>query len=381
MDINSLYKSNLYTIEAFKDNILKIKLTNDLKMSNINYFYKNMIKIIKTQKIERIDIDLIELNIIDDFILSTLFTLKIMCIKRNILLNLTNVKDSNKNLENLINDLRSYTVNPPLVTKQKSNIILATGNYTIDLFNKINAQLIFLGDIILSTFYLLLKPKHLRLNETILNIQKAGIEAIPIISLISFLMGLIMAFMSSIQLRQFGANIYVASLVGLAMARELAPIMTSIIVTGRSGSAFAAEIGTMKISEEVDALQVMGFDITKFLVIPKVIATVIVVPILTIISNICANIGGIIVGVGMLNLTFNSYVHQLYVTIKVDDFLHGIIKSAIFAFLIASVGCYRGLCVQKGTDDVGKATTSAVVSGIFLIILIDSLIAVILTYI
>jgi len=211
--------------------------------------------------------------------------------------------------------------------------------------------------------------------------KRTGVDAIPIIGLISFLMGLIMAFMSSIQLKQFGANIYVASLVGLAMARELGPIMTSIIVAGRTGSAFAAELGTMKISEEIDALKVMGFNITKFLILPRIVATVIVVPILTIFSNVFANIGGLLVGVFMLNLTSSAYMHQLYSTLSINHILHGIFKSGLFAFLIAEIGCFRGLTVEKGTEDVGKATTSAVVSGIFLIILADSFIAVLLTYI
>ena len=210
--------------------------------------------------------------------------------------------------------------------------------------------------------------------------QKTGVDALPIVGLISFLMGLIMAFMSSVQLQQFGATIYVASLVSLAMTRELGPIMTAIIVAGRSGSAFAAEIGTMKISEEVDALFTMGFDPTRFLVTPKIIASVIVVPLLTIFSDLFAIMGGLIVGVFTLDLTANAYITQTLKTLDLFDVMLGFFKSAVFALLISWIGCLRGFRVRGGAASVGEATTSAVVSGIFLIVFFNSIFSVILRY-
>ena len=210
--------------------------------------------------------------------------------------------------------------------------------------------------------------------------EKIGVDALPIVCLISFLLGLIMAFMSSVQLRQFGANIYVASLVSLAMVRELGPIMTAIIVAGRSGSAFAAEIGTMKISEEVDALFTMGFDPTRFLVLPKLVASLITVPILTLFSSIFAILGGLVVGVLMLDLTSNAYITQTIKTLTIFDVLLGFLKSGVFALLITLVGCLRGFQVRGGAAAVGQATTSAVFSSIFLIILSDYIFAVILRY-
>jgi phospholipid/cholesterol/gamma-HCH transport system permease protein len=193
-------------------------------------------------------------------------------------------------------------------------------------------------------------------------------------------MGLIMAFMSSVQLRQFGANIYVASLVSLAMTRELGPIMTAIIVAGRSGSAYAAEIGTMKVSEEIDALYTMGFDPTRFLVVPKVLASIVVVPLLTLFSDVFAILGGLVVGVLTLDLTANAYMAQTLKTLSLFDVFLGFSKSVVFALLIAWVGCLRGFQVKGGAASVGQATTSAVVSGIFLIILFNSAFSVILRY-
>jgi phospholipid/cholesterol/gamma-HCH transport system permease protein len=210
--------------------------------------------------------------------------------------------------------------------------------------------------------------------------QKTGVDALPIIILISFLVGLIMAFTAAVQLEQFGANIYVASLVSLMMTRELGPIMTAIIVAGRSGSAFAAEIGTMKVSEEVDALFTMGFDTVRFLAVPKIVATVLVVPLLTLFSDLFAILGGLVVGVFMLDLTVNSYVAQTVKTLSLFDVFFGLSKSAVFAFLIAWIGCFRGFQVKGGAASVGESTTSAVVSGIFLIILSDAIFSVILRY-
>ena len=189
-----------------------------------------------------------------------------------------------------------------------------------------------------------------------------------------------MAFMSSVQLQQFGANIYVANLVSLSMTRELGPIMTAIIVAGRSGSAYAAEIGTMKVSEEVDALFTMGFDPTRFLVVPKIIAAVTVVPFLTLFSDVFAIFGGLIVGVTMLDLTVSSYVTQTIKSLDLFDVFWGFMKSGVFALLISWIGCLRGFQVRGGAEAVGRATTSAVVSSIFLIIVTDSIFSVILRY-
>ena len=182
------------------------------------------------------------------------------------------------------------------------------------------------------------------------------------------------------QLEQFGANIYVASLVSLSMVRELGPIMTAIIVAGRSGSAFAAEIGSMRVAEEVDALTTMGFDITMFLVMPRLLATLCVLPLLTLFSDLFAIAGGLVVGVGMLDLTTHGYLVQTINTISVNDVAWSMLKTLLFALLISGTGCFRGFQVRGGADAVGRATTSAVVISIFLIILADSILAVIQRY-
>jgi phospholipid/cholesterol/gamma-HCH transport system permease protein len=264
--------------------------------------------------------------------------------------------------------------------KRRQGVFVRLGEKTFDIILDLKYAVSFIGAITLSLGYHLAHPKALRKEDTLDYMQKTGVDGLPIVALISFLMGLIMAFMSSVQLEQFGANIYVASLVSLSMTRELGPIMTAIIVAGRSGSAFAAEIGTMKISEEVDALFTMGFDPVGFLVIPKLIAALVMVPILTLFSDIFAIAGGLLVGVFMLDLTAGSYVSQTIATLTIFDVFWGVLKSAVFALLITWVGCLRGFQVSGGAASVGQATTSAVVSSIFLIILFDSVFSVVLRY-
>jgi phospholipid/cholesterol/gamma-HCH transport system permease protein len=264
--------------------------------------------------------------------------------------------------------------------KHPPNLFARLGDGVLKHTGELKLLTSFAGSVFLALNHTVFHPGSLRKDDTLLYMQKTGVDALPIVGLISFLLGLIIAFMSAVQLQQFGANIYVASLVALAMTRELGPIMTAIIVAGRSGSSFAAELGTMKISEEVDALFTMGFDPTRFLVIPRLLASVIVVPFLTLFSNVFGIAGGLLVGVFMFDLTAGAYITKTLETLTLFDIFWGLFKSGVFALLISWIGCFRGFRVSGGAASVGQATTSAVVSSLFLIILTDSVFAVILTY-
>jgi phospholipid/cholesterol/gamma-HCH transport system permease protein len=239
----------------------------------------------------------------------------------------------------------------------------------------------FVGELMLALIYSLRRPRSMRWNDVLYYMKRAGVDGLPIVGLIGLLMGLIMAFMSSLQLKQFGANIYVASLVAIAMVKELGPIMTAILVAGRSGSAFAAEIGTMIVNDEVNALKTMGFEPIQFLAVPKFLATILVVPLLTLYADIFAILGGLVVGIVGLDLTAYSYIQQTREGIAVFDIVSSLVKSAVFAGLIAGIGCQRGFQVREGAESVGTLTTSAVVSAIFLIIVADSAFAIILHYV
>jgi phospholipid/cholesterol/gamma-HCH transport system permease protein len=264
--------------------------------------------------------------------------------------------------------------------KKGHNLIIRFGDAFIRHMVNLRYLVSFLGSVVLCLWQVARHPSRLRLGDTLDLMQKTGVDAVPIVGLISFLLGLIMAFVSSMQLEQFGASVYVASLVALSMVSELGPIMTAIVVAGRSGSAFAAEIGTMRISDEIDALFAMGISPTLFLVVPRIVAAVIVVPLLTLFADLFAIFGGLVISVSMLDLTVSTYITQTFKSLDFFEFSWGLMKSVIFAALIAWIGCLRGFQVRGGASGVGNAATSAVVSGIFLIILFDSIFAVIRSY-
>jgi phospholipid/cholesterol/gamma-HCH transport system permease protein len=198
-----------------------------------------------------------------------------------------------------------------------------------------------------------------------------GFNALPIVSLIAFFVGMVLAFQGAYQLEKFGAGYFVAALVGVSMTRELGPLITAILVAGRSGSAFAAEIGTMKISEEIDALEAMGLNSVKYLVVPKYLAMLAMMPCLTVISDLAGLLGGAVFGMYQLDQTFSLYILATRDALVMRDISTGLVKSVVFGFIITQVGCYEGFAVEGGAEGVGKATTSSVVISIFLIIVAD----------
>ncbi|SMC25201.1 phospholipid/cholesterol/gamma-HCH transport system permease protein [Desulfacinum hydrothermale DSM 13146] len=265
----------------------------------------------------------------------------------------------------------------PAPSKKRSPLPERLGVAAVRLWNDTRDLIQFIGGVTVAVGPCCFNPKRFRPREILYYIQQSGPEAVPIVFLVSFLMGLIMAFQAAVQLRQFGANIFVADLVSLALTRELGPLMTAIILAGRSAAAFAAEIGTMKVNEEVDALTVMGFEITEFLVMPKVVALAVSGPLLTVFANASGILGGIVVGVLSLDLTPASFILEVWQILTVGDVAGGLVKSLAFAVVVALVGCFRGLQTERTADSVGRMTTSAVVTSIFLIILTDAVFTII----
>lgn len=247
------------------------------------------------------------------------------------------------------------------------------GHFWLIVLNDLKLFIEYLGDLFLKLFSIIIKPFEVRWKDFPVHFTNSGVNALPIVLLILFLIGLISGYQGAIQLQQFGADIFIADLIGISITRELGPLMTAIIIAGRSGSAFTAEIGTMRVSEEIDSLKTMGFDITNFLVIPRVLAVTFAMPFLTILANVAGIIGGLVSGLAVLNITITGYLNQLQRVLGLDDIFSGLIKSMIFGFLVASVGCFRGLQVKGGAESVGKNTTISVVNGILLIILSDAL--------
>jgi phospholipid/cholesterol/gamma-HCH transport system permease protein len=334
---------------------------------------------VRSAQFEALAIDLDDVIYFDDFGALILVQLQAIMHDHGGRLHLVHVPDNVQGILSLVDFDEQKVCHLPEKSPRAGNIVRLGGAALRHAYG-IRYLISFLGSVILAFFYLAKRPKSLRIDDTIGYMEKTGVDALPIVALISFLLGLVMAFTSALQLKQFGANIYVASLVALAMVSELGPIMTAIIVAGRSGSAFAAEIGTMRISEEIDALFIMGFRPALFLAVPRILASLIVVPLLTLFSDVFAIAGGLVVGVTMLDLTAASYIDQTIETLTLFEVMWGLTKSVVFAGLISWIGCLRGFQVRGGAASVGSAATSAVVSSIFLIILFDSVFAVVRSY-
>jgi phospholipid/cholesterol/gamma-HCH transport system permease protein len=238
-------------------------------------------------------------------------------------------------------------------------------------------RLDYLGSLLAAAFATLRRPGTVNWSDVARIMERAGADGIPIVVLITFLVGMVTAFQAIVQLRQFGADIFVADLVALSVTRELGPLMTAIIVAGRSGAAFSAEIGTMAVSEEIDALRTLGLSPYGFLVYPRMIALVAVVPLLTLVGDVCGILGGVFVSMIRLDITLPAYLQRTQEVLDLWDVASGVLKSVVFGWAIALVACQRGLATRGGAAGVGISTTSAVVASLFALVVIDALFTVI----
>ena len=254
--------------------------------------------------------------------------------------------------------------------------IARLGRRTLDALAAGRVFVAFVGETFLALLWVLRHPRQLRVRDAVLIAERAGLGAVPIVVGVGFLLGLILAFQGAIPMRRFAAEIFVADLLGLSMLRELGPLMASILLTARSGSAFAAEIGTMKVNEEIDALTTMGLDPVRFLVVPRVVAAVAVVPALAMLTSLSGLLGGLLV---YLSLGFPpvTFVNRIADMVSAGDVIGGLAKAMVFGVIVAAVGCLRGIQTGQGAEAVGLSTTSAVVSGIVGIAVADGIFAVV----
>jgi phospholipid/cholesterol/gamma-HCH transport system permease protein len=224
-----------------------------------------------------------------------------------------------------------------------------------------------------------LNPWKLRFKATLYHVQNSGLGAVPIIFLTSFLIGVVVAFQGAVQLEKFGANIFIVEMVSISVARELAPLLTAIVIAGRSSSAFTAQLGAMKITEEIDAMQTMGFSVWQFLIIPRVFALMISLPLLVFFADAISILGGMVVASAQLGISFDEFLLRMQESVEMKHFIIGFVKAPIFGWIIAVIGCFRGFQISSSTESVGKYTTISVVNAIFWVIAMDAIISVILT--
>jgi phospholipid/cholesterol/gamma-HCH transport system permease protein len=243
------------------------------------------------------------------------------------------------------------------------------------LWRDIRTQVEFVGETFAALVFAVRHPASVRWKDVWRICEQVGADALPIVALISFLLGMILAFQSAVPMKRFGAEIFVADLIGLAMLRELGPLMTAILLAGRSGAAFAAEIGTMRVNQEVDALTTMGLSPVRFLVTPRLIAALLMTPLLVLFSDLVGLLGGALT-MQSFSIPFVTFLKEVDSAVNLPDFLAGFVKSFVFALLVAGIGCLRGLQTRAGASAVGDAATRAVVTGIILLVVVDGLFAV-----
>ncbi len=368
-----------YEIREEGEGGLTVFLSGPLNRRAHDSWYRELLQGIRKQKPERLFVDISGVTSLDDYGALVLMGLHRAATGRGGSCGVLNPRPEVAEVLDLLK-LKDLCNAPGLTHKGLPDPITALGDAAIIFGSGAAEGFRFTGQLFFSLVYAVTHPWRVRWGDVIFSMRRVGVDAVPIVGLISFLLGFIIAFMSSVQLSQFGANVYVAILVAVGMVRELGPIMTAIVVAGRSGSAFASEIGAMKVSEEVDALTVMGFDPVLFLVVPKLMASVAVVPLLTLFANIFGVFGGLVVGMFFLDLTFANYMQKTFEALTLADLIWTFCKGGLFAALIAWVSSLRGFQVKGGAVSVGDAATRAVVGSIFLIIFWDSILAFIQLY-
>src|SRR5947207_408776 len=262
-------------------------------------------------------------------------------------------------------------------TAARLSWLARVGLATLEGVRDAGVTLTFVGAVSIAFARSLLGRARYRRSDFLLVLQEVGAQALPIVSLISFLVGVILAYVGAIQLRQFGAQVYVADLVGIGMTREMGAMMAAVIMAGRTGAAFAAQLGTMQVNEEIDALTTLGIPAMDFLVLPRMLALALMMPLLGVYADLLGILGGAVVGLGTLDLGAAEYYYRTINAIGLDDFVAGVMKASVFGVLVAIAGCLRGMQCGRSSAAVGAAATSAVVTGIVLIIVSDAMLTVV----
>lgn len=353
------------------DDILKLKLSGNYILYNNSKEKTNLFNSINNNDIKKIYINGEKLDKWDSTLVVVIYNILKIAHDKNIELDITKLPNGLKRLLKL-----AFSTNrtPPLKENLDVDFIESTGIVFIGWITSFNFGLIFLKESLKSIKKFVLSKAVMRKEDLLFAIEECSYKAVPIITLISFMVGLILAFVGSIQLKVFGAELYVASLVSIAMVRIMGAVMTGIIISGRTGASYAASIGTMQVNEEIDALKTMGISVIDFLLLPRILALVITMPFLTLLSDIMGIIGGAFVGIFILNISPYEYYKMSINVLSLGNFLIGIFHGFVFGCVIAISGCYYGIKCGKDAESVGKSTTKSVVASIVWIIIATGII-------
>lgn len=311
----------------------------------------------------------------DSSLLTFLISLRQACGAAGVSVEIEGLPPGAVRLMRLASALTDLEARPGQRTRQ--TFLNRLGLWSLKAAGSMTAILAFSGEVSTAAIRMVRGRARFRGIDLKEQLYQCGPQALPIVSLISVLVGIILAFVGVVQLRMFGAQIYIANLVGIAMVREMGALMTAIIMSGRTGASYATQLGTMEVNEEIDALKTLGITPVEFLVLPRIIALVLMMPLLCVYADIVGILGGALVGVGMFDLSPLTYWEQTLKALNLTQFTLGVVKSTIFALLIACAGCYHGMRSERSASAVGYAATRAVVVGIVLVVVTDGLFAVV----
>jgi phospholipid/cholesterol/gamma-HCH transport system permease protein len=350
-------------------------LSGDMRMTDALVIWNALKAAVPETPSKQLDIDLSDVQSMDGGVMSLLVNLRSELAAKGVT---ANIVGRTKKLDELV---KLYGGDAEPVKRHKprkaEGFVTHIGRATAESLGELRSVIAFFGSFVAAAAGVVRHPRTGNLRDILPLVQKAGADAVPIVILINFLVGFVMGFQSARQLQSYGANIFVADIVGLAVTRELGPLMTAIIVCGRSGAAIAAELGTMKVSEEVDALSSLGLGPMRYLVFPRVLALLIVVPALTLAGDFVGVLGGLVVGYTSLDIGVTAYLNETRNAVKLWDIGSGLIKAFTYAGAVAMIACQQGFATSGGAEGVGRRTTSTVVTSLFAIVMIDALLTVV----
>lgn len=362
------YKSYL------KDSRLEIALDGDISLYTIPKLKQYIAN--QLSKISRLDMNLEDVTSLDTAGAIYINGLKATLPDKNITLTLT---CSDEKILKTLETIKGASTEVKCFEPKEESFITRLGEDAYLRYKKFIEFLNFFGQIVFGFFYVFRHIGQLRYKEIMFEINENAIRAFAIVAITSFLVGVVIAYQSAYQLKIYGGNIFIVDMLGISILRELAPLITAIVIAGRSGSAFTAQIGAMKITEELDAMRTMGFDPIAFLVLPRIIALVIMMPLLIFLSDVSGILGGMLIAKLDLDISTALFLDRFNEVIAAKHFFVGIVKGPFFAFLIASIGVFRGMLVKDDTQSIGLNTTKSVVESIFAVIVCDAVFSIIFT--
>jgi phospholipid/cholesterol/gamma-HCH transport system permease protein len=358
---------------------LNVSLSGRISVENAELVRKRLVETVKGQPLKNVVIDLAAVEYFDSSAVAILIEVHRLCSELQNSLKLINVPTRIQTFLDLV-DFEHFKIAGILQPRPAPQLLVQIGEGALTVRRNARDIITFIGASVTALAYDLSRFRSLRWDRIWRLIERSGSDAVPIVTILSFLMGAILAFQGAIQLRKFGANIFVADLVSLSICLEMGPLLTALIVSGRSGAAYAAHIGTMQVTEEVDALRVMAIDPIRYLVSPRILAVAFALPCLTLFADLLGIAGGCIVAAFSLDVTPVAYFNQVHKVLELSDVVKGLVKSFVFGIEIATIGCLKGFQVRGGAESVGNATTSAVVTSIFILTVTDAVFAVLYYY-